>query len=195
MLPRYESMTPCSFGREHAIALFMRHHMAREQKRLEKGNPWTPFPPSPASRTWYQNRQNKGVVLSSQDAPKGQPPNTPPNNPPSLNTAQQLLRLRQLAARHLVHRLPLAGRGSSPEGPQPNPLLPGHNAVEGEVPLKGRDGARRLCHLTQGVGGTVERTVGELREERREVALGATDPLFCLRVSNFPYGLIWGRLC
>lgn len=99
---------------------------------------------------------------------------------PSLNTAQELLRLRQQAAGHLAHRLPVAGGGSSPDLTQQAPLLLGHDGVEGEVPLEGQDDARRT-----------RRRGRELREERREVALGATGLLFfCEKV--FALAIVFG---
>lgn len=131
-----------------------------------------------ASCTWYQNRRNKTSLSLSLGRPKC------PISPRCLNTAQQLLCHRQHAARHLVHRVPLAGRRSSPEVPRPILLLP-HDAAEGEVPLKGQDGGRHLLCLTQGVGRAGGTTAGELRKELREVAQWATGPLFYLRVSNF----------
>lgn len=163
-------------GREHAITVFMRRHIAREQ-RLKKAKPPNPFPvPGWLVVHGIKTDKTKPGPLS---------PGRPkcPISPGRLNTAQQLLCLRQHAARHLVHRLPLAGRRSSPEVPRPILLLP-HDAAEGEVPLKGQDGGRHLLCLTQGVGRTGGTTAGELREELREVAQWATGPLFYLRVSN-----------
>lgn len=100
--------------------------------------------------------------------------------PSSLNTAQELLRLRQRSAGHLLHRLPVAGRGSSPDVTEQVPLLLGHDGVEGEVPQVGQDDARRA-----------RRGVGQLREELREVALGVAGLLFfCEKV--FALAIVFG---
>lgn len=164
------------------------HHIDCEQ-RLKKGNPQNSIPrPQLVVHGIKTDKTKRGPLIRT---PKRATTHNPHPFSASSNTTQQLLRRRQRVARHLVHRLPLAGRSSSPEGPQPIPLLP-HDAAEGEVPLKGQDRGEHLLRLTQWVGRTRGRAVGELREERREVAQGATGPLFYLRVSNSPCGLIGG---
>lgn len=169
-------------GRKQArnLTVFTRNHIncKHRLKSSRRAKPQNSIPRPQLVVHGIKTDKTKRGPLSS-GRPKG-PHNarTPTPFPPSSNTTQQLLRRRQRAARHLVHRLPLAGRSSSPEGPQPIPLLP-HDAAEGEVPLKGQDGREHLLRLTQGVGRAGGRTVGELREERREVAQWAAGTLLC----------------